>query len=160
MARADRERRRSWCCRGRHRGAGVGGEELVPSRSRAASLGGARGPAGVRQFAERPHSAGLLASVWGWDSWLRRRSHCTDGRGVGACTMRRGSGLGGAGGRPGVAGARGGESHVSRRRRRRWGGRGEPVAWRRRGLGVEGRGCAAAAFWGLRSWLQVDVGSR
>ena len=41
------------------------------------------------------------------------------------------------------------------------GGRGEPVAWRRRGLGVEGRGCAAAAaFWGLRPRLGVAVGSR
>ena len=28
------------------------------------------------------------------------------------------------------------------------GGRGEPVAWRRRGLGVEGRGCAAAVAGG------------
>lgn len=160
MARADRERRRSWCCRGRRRGAGVGGEERVPSRSRAASLGGACGPAGVRQFAERLHSAGLPALGRGWDSWPRRRSQCTDGRGVGACTTRRGSRLGWAGGRLGVAGARGGESHVSRRRRRRWrGGRGEPVAWRCRGLGVKGRGCPATAFWGLRSWLQVDVGS-
>lgn len=137
MARADRERRRSWCCRGRRRGAGVGGEERVPSRSRAASLGGARGPAGVRQFAERPHSAGLPAPGRGWDSWPRRRSRCTDGRGVGACTMRRGSRLGGAGGRPGVAGARGGESHVSRRRRRRWGGGGESL-W---------PGAAAASVW-------------
>lgn len=117
-----RERRRSWCCRGRRRGAGVGGEQRVLSRSCTAGLCGAPGLASVGQFAERPHAARLPAPAPGWDSWPRRCSHCTDGRGVGACTACRGSRLGGAGGRPGVAGARGGESHVSRRRRRRWGG--------------------------------------
>lgn len=122
VAREDRERRQSWCCRGRRRGVGVGGEEPVPSSSRAVGLGGACSPAGVGQFAERPHAAGLSVLARGWDSWSGRCSHCTDGREVGACIARRGSRLGGAGGLPGVAGARGGESHVSQRRRRRWGG--------------------------------------
>lgn len=101
MARADRERRRSWCCRGRRRGAGVGGEEPVPSRSRAAGLGGAWGLAAVGQFAERLHAAGLLAPARGWHRRPPRRSRCQDRPGVGACTVRHGARLGGAGGRPG-----------------------------------------------------------
>ena len=159
MARADREGRRSWCCRGRRRGAGVGGEEPVPSRSRAAGLGGAWGLAGVGQFAERPHAAGLPAPARGWHRRPPRRSRCQDRPGVGACTVRHGARLGGAGGRPGVAGARGRERAMCHGRDGGAGGRGEPVAWRRRGLGVEGRGCAAAAGWGLRPRLWVAVGS-
>lgn len=80
VAREDRERRQSWCCRGRRRGVGVGGEEPVPSSSRAVGLGGACSPAGVGQFAERPHAAGLSVLARGWDSWSGRCSHCTDGR--------------------------------------------------------------------------------
>lgn len=107
MARADHERRRSWCCRGRRRGAGVGGEEPVLSRSRAAGLGGARGPASVGQFAERPRAAGLSAPARGWHRRPPRRSRCRDRRGVGGLhraprrTSRRGGRAAGGRRRPG-----------------------------------------------------------
>lgn len=155
MARADREWRRSWCCRGRRRGTGVGGEEPIPSRGRAAGLGGVRGPAGVGQFAERPHAAGLPAPAQGWHRQPPHRSHCQDPRWVGARATAHISA-----GRPGWP-APGAERAMCHGRDGGAGGRGEPVAWRRRGLGVrEGRACAAAACWGLRPRLWVDVGSR
>lgn len=113
VARADRERRRTWCCRGRRRGSGRRGAGAVPRP--AGGLGRCSAPAGVCLAAERPPGAGCRP---------RRRSHCTVG-----C------------GRLGVAGARerpgrrvmchGGDGGA--------GGRGEPVAWRRRGLAFEGR---------------------
>lgn len=141
MAHADRERRRSWCCRGCRRGAGVGGEEPVPSRSREAGLGGTRRPVGDGQFAERPHAAGLSAPVRGWDSWPGRRSHCLDWIGMGACTARRSSRLGRAGGRPAGGRQRPGlrEPCVTAETAALGiGGQGEPMAWRRRGLSMSG----------------------
>lgn len=113
VARADRERRRTWCCRGRRRGSGRRGAGAVPRP--AGGLGRCSAPAGVCLAAERPPGAGCRP---------RRRSHCTEGCGR--------LGVAGARERPGRrAMCHGGDGGA--------GGRGEPVAWRRRGLAFEGR---------------------
>lgn len=88
-------------------GAGVGGEARGAVPRPAGGLGRCSAPAGVCLAAERPPRAGCRP---------RRRSHCTEG-----------CGRAGGRGRPGAPGA---ESHVSRRRRRRWG------AGKARGLGA------------------------
>lgn len=117
-------------------GAGVGGEARVLSRGWPAGLGGARLP---------------RACAWRWNALPARAVGL-----VAAAAAPRGAGGRGSrapGERPGRrAMCHGGDGGA--------GGRGEPVVWRRRGLGVEGRDCAAAPFGGLGPRLRGDVGRR
>lgn len=135
MARADRRRRRSWRCRGRHRGAGVGERSGTGPAACADSWGGARGPAGVERLAERPPPP----------QSLHRRA-----RGGGLrCAWRRRLPAGGRRrperGEPCVTAGEGGESL--------WPGVAAASLLR-------GKAVLLVLSWGLGPRLQVDVGSR